>query len=80
MTRLNITLPQKTTRLLERAAPKGSRSRLIAEAVEHYLESLGRKNLVSRLKEGASKRAKRDQALAEEWFIFDGKVWPSGEK
>ena len=70
--RINITLPYKTAQLLERAAPKGTRSRLIAEAVEHYLRSLGRKNIKARLKEGAIKRAKRDRELAEEWFLIDG--------
>lgn len=80
MERINITLSPKIARLLERAAPKGSRSRLIAEAVEHYLESLGRENLASLLKEGAIKRAKRDQEITEEWFLFDGKIWPTVKK
>ena len=69
--RINITLPPKTVRLLERAAPKGTRSRLIAEAVEHYLRSLGRKNIRARLKEGAIKQAGRDRTLAEEWLLID---------
>ncbi|MEK7162374.1 MAG: hypothetical protein AAB730_00770 [Patescibacteria group bacterium] len=75
MERINITLPPKTARLLERAAPRGSRSRLIAEAVEHYLQSLGRKNLRARLKEGAIKHAGRDRELTAEWFLIDEKVW-----
>ena len=58
-----------------RVAPKGSRSRVIAEAVEHYLESRGRKNIRARLQEGALNRAKRDLELAEEWFLLDQEAW-----
>ena len=75
MERINITLPSKTVRLLGRVAPKGSRSRLIAEAVEHYLESRGRKNIRARLQEGALRRAKRDREIAEEWFLLDQEAW-----
>jgi hypothetical protein len=36
--RLNITLPERTVALMDRVAGKGQRSRLIAEAVERYVE------------------------------------------
>lgn len=77
MTRLNITLPQKTINLLERAAPKGSRSRFIADAIENYLNSMGRNNIRALLKDGALRRAERDQQLTEEWFLIDEKTWPN---
>lgn len=73
--RLNITLPEDTVRLLDRVASKGDRSRLIAEAVKHYIESVGRANLRKRLKEGATRRASRDLRLAEEWLTLEEEAW-----
>jgi len=74
--RLNITLPDATVRLMDRIVEKGDRSRLIAEAVEYYIESVGRANLRKRLKEGAILRAKRDLQIAEEWFHLEEEAWP----
>ena len=39
--RLNITLPEQTVRMLDRAAPRGQRSRLIDEAVRHFVNETG---------------------------------------
>lgn len=69
--RLNITLPQETVRLMDRIAGKGQRSRLIDQAVHHYVEQEGRSNLRKRLQEGARARAERDLQLAAEWFAID---------
>ena len=73
--RLNITLPEETVKLLDRAAPKGDRSRLIAEAIRSYVREAGRANLRKRLREGAMRRAERDRRLAEEWFLIDEEAW-----
>ncbi len=69
--RINITLPKETIRLMDRVSKKGNRSRLIDDAVKHFIESIGRTNLKKRLKEGAAARAKRDLEIAEEWFPTD---------
>ena len=61
--RVNITLPEETIRLLDRAAPKGNRSRLIAAAVRHYVGARSRALLRRRLRDGAIRRAERDRAL-----------------
>lgn len=74
--RVNITLPEETVRLLERVVKKGDRSRLIAEAVKRYVETVGRTNLRRQLKEGALRRATRDQSLAEAWFTLEEEAWP----
>jgi CopG family transcriptional regulator/antitoxin EndoAI len=74
--RLNITLPERTVALIDRIAGKGQRSRLIAEAVEHYVEQEGRAKLRRRLREGAEARATRDLELVEEWFGLDEEVRP----
>ena len=78
--RLNITLPEETVRLIDRVAAKGNRSRLIAEAIAHYVRATGRTRLRRRLREGAIRRAQRDVRLAREWFSFDEEAWQNRER
>ena len=78
--RINITLPEETVRLIDRVAEKGDRSRLIAEAVEHYVQAIGRSNLRRFLKDGALRRAQRDLQLAGEWFALEEEAWPGSRK
>ncbi len=73
--RVNITLPPEILRQIERIAEKGDRSRFIARAVEHYIETMGRANLRRQLKEGAIRRAARDLKLAGEWFHVEDEAW-----
>jgi CopG family transcriptional regulator / antitoxin EndoAI len=73
--RINITLPEATIRLIDRVAAKGDRSRLIAEAVSHYVETTGRARMRKRLKEGAIRRAERDRQLVADWFALDDEAW-----
>ena len=68
--RLNITLPEQTVRLLDRAVPKGQRSRLIDEAVKRFVREQGRVSLRKQLARGAKARAERDLDIAEEWFTL----------
>jgi CopG family transcriptional regulator/antitoxin EndoAI len=73
--RLNISLPDETVRLLDRVAPKGERSHVIAEAVTRYVAEVGRANLRKRMKDRAVKRAELDLRIAEEWFPIDEEAW-----
>ena len=73
--RINIILPEATLRLLDKAAPRGSRSRFISEAVTHYVTSRARRNLAARLKHGAVVNALRDLDIAQEWFSLDEETW-----
>jgi len=68
--RLNITLPEQTVRLLDRAVPKGQRSRLIDEAVKRFVKDTGSVRLRKQLERGAKARAERDLDVAEEWFAL----------
>ena len=68
--RPNITLPEQTVRLLDRAVPKGQRSRLIDEAVKRFLTEPGRASLRKQLERGAKARAERDLDVAAEWFAL----------
>lgn len=73
--RVNITLPEETIRLIDRVAAKGDRSRLIAEAVRHYVGARGRAELRRRLGEGALRRGERDLQLVADWFSLDEEAW-----
>ena len=73
--RINVVLPVETIKVLDRVAPKGNRSRLISEAVLHYVESRAKGNLAEQLKAGAVANAKRDLEIAQEWFSLDEEAW-----
>ncbi len=68
--RLNITLPEQTVRMLDRAVSQGQRSRLIDEAVRRFIDEQGRANLREQLELGAKARSERDLKIAEEWFVI----------
>jgi len=73
--RINVVLPVETLKILDRVAPKGNRSRLISEAVLHYVESNAKSNLAERLKAGALANAKRDLEITQEWFSLGEEAW-----
>jgi CopG family transcriptional regulator/antitoxin EndoAI len=78
--RINVILPEETVRVLDRVAPKGNRSRLISDAVLHYVSSRGKMNLAEQLKAGALANATRDLAIAEEWFPLEEEAWQRRKK
>ena len=73
--RINVILPEETMRVLDRVAPKGNRSRLISDTILDYVSSRGKMNLAEQLKAGALTNAKRDLAIAEEWFPLEEEAW-----
>ena len=73
--RINIVLPEETIRVLNRVAPKGSRSRFISEAVIHYVTGRGKSNLAEQIRRGALANSKRDLEIAQEWFPLEEEVW-----
>ncbi len=73
--RINITLPEDTLRLIDRAADKRNRSRFIDVAVRQFVRRMRGARLKRLLEEGARQRAERDLLLAEEWFGLDEEVW-----
>jgi metal-responsive CopG/Arc/MetJ family transcriptional regulator len=78
--RLNIILPEETVRVLDRVSSKGDRSRLIDQAVLHYVRSRSRDNLRERLKEGYLANAKDDLKMAQEWFPLEEEAWQIANK
>ena len=77
--RINIILPDKTVAVLDRVTTKGSRSRFIDRAVRQLVETEGRANLRSRLKEEALANADRDLAMTAEWFPLEEEAWQTFE-
>ena len=78
--RINITLPEETVRVLDRVAPRGDRSRFIAEAIHHYAAAARRARLRRQLRDGATRRAARDLALARDWFALEEEAWARGSE
>ena len=72
--RVNITLPSRTLRRIDRVAERGDRSRLIDAAVNFYISRRNRADVRKLLKEGASARAERDRVVAADRFDLDN-VW-----
>jgi CopG family transcriptional regulator/antitoxin EndoAI len=73
--RINITLPDETVNLIDRVAEKGNRSRLIDQAVRHYVSRMGRARLRRLLKEQAIRRVEDDRRLAAQWFSLAEEAW-----
>lgn len=69
--RINIILPDTTVAVLDRVTTKGNRSRFIDRAVRQLVETEGRANLRTRLKQEALENAERDLAIAAEWFPLE---------
>ena len=73
--RIDITLPEETIRLLDRAVPNGSRSRFIDKTIRHLIRTESNKQLKDRIKKGAIARAGRDLDLAEAWFVLEDGIY-----
>ncbi len=78
--RINIVLPDATVKVLDRVAPKGDRSRLISQAVLHYVETIGKRSLREQLKAGYQANAQRNLEIAAEWFPLEEEAWRKGKR
>ena len=73
--RLNITLPDDTIRVLDNVAPRGNRSRVISEAVMHYISCRAKNNLAEQMRRGYAENAERDLQIAQEWYPVEEETW-----
>lgn len=73
--RLNITLPDKTLKMLDQFAPKGDRSSFIDEAIQNYIAQIQKQRLREQLKEGAIRHAERDLGITDDWFALEEESW-----
>jgi len=78
--RINVILPEETVRVLDRVTSKGNRSRLISDAVMHYVSFCGKSNLAEQLKAGALAHGHRDLEIAQEWFPLEEEAWLQAPK
>ena len=77
MQRVMITIPPSLLQQVEAMMTKtnSSRSQLIREALEQYLETQRLQELRELLKEGYLHRAEESQRLAHEFFIAEQEAW-----
>lgn len=77
MQRIIVTMPPDLLSQVEAVAEKlnFSRSRLIREAVEQFVEAERRQELRELLKEGYLYRAEESRQLAQEFFIAEKEAW-----
>ena len=68
-------LPDTTAAVLDRVAAKGSRSRFIDLAVQHFVETQGKRTLREQLRAGYRANAGRDLAIAAERFPLEEEAW-----
>ncbi len=77
MQRIIVTMPPDLLSQVEEVAAKlnYSRSRLIREAVEQFVEAQRRQELRELLKEGYLFRAEESRQLAQEFFVAEKEAW-----
>ena len=73
--RINIMLPEKTLAVLDQVALKGNRSRLVSDAILHYVETQGKQSLKEQLKAGYLAHADENLKIAAEWFPLEEEAW-----
>jgi CopG family transcriptional regulator / antitoxin EndoAI len=73
--KINITLPEKTIKLIDSFLDREDRSQLIDEAINFYVINRQKQELKDRLREGAIHRSDRDLNLVEDWFSLEEEAW-----
>jgi CopG family transcriptional regulator/antitoxin EndoAI len=73
--RINIMLPDRTLAVLDRVAPRGTRSQFVSRAVLHYVETKGQQSLREQLKAGYLANADESLKIAAEWFPLEEEAW-----
>jgi CopG family transcriptional regulator/antitoxin EndoAI len=74
--RINITMPTKTLKKLDKVAPKGDRSGFITDAVNEYIMEIGKEELRKRMIEGAIAQADLNLEITREWDLGMNDPWP----
>ena len=73
--RINIMLPDRTLAVLDRVAPRGTRSQFVSRAVLHNVETKGQQSLREQLKAGYLANADESLKIAAEWFPLEEEAW-----
>ena len=72
-------LPDKTLAVMDRVAARGNRSRLVSDAVLHYVETKGYQSLREQLKAGYLANADENLRIATEWFPLEEEAWQKSQ-
>ncbi len=78
--RINVLLPETTIQALDRVATKGTRSRLVSDAVLYYIRARGKENLREQLKAGYRANAAENLKIAAEWFPVEEQAWQTATR
>jgi hypothetical protein len=73
--RINITLPESTIRTLDRLAQRGGRSKLIDQAVRHYVATRSAEALREQLKQCSLRDRDLEEGVSEDWAAVDSESW-----
>lgn len=73
--RINVMLSDGAIRVLYRVAPRGTRSRLISQAILHYVQTQRAARLRERLKQGYLHNSRLNLEIAQEWFPLEEEAW-----
>jgi metal-responsive CopG/Arc/MetJ family transcriptional regulator len=68
-------LPEGTLAVLDRIAGRGNRSRVISDAVLHYIQAHGRATIRKRLEAGYRANADENLRIAMQWFPLEDEAW-----
>lgn len=77
--RINIILPERTLAVLDRLAPRGSRSRFVSQAILHYVQSQGKQSLREQLRAGYQANSEESLKIALEWFPLEEEAWKKSQ-
>lgn len=73
--RINIVLPEKTLRTIDRMVKPGQRSSFINKAVEHFVTHQSAEALRTQLETAAIRDRDLDREVAADWWAVDIEEW-----
>jgi CopG family transcriptional regulator / antitoxin EndoAI len=73
--RVNIVLPERTLRTIDRMVKPGGRSRFINQAVEHFVAHRSAEALRTQLERAAIRDRDLDREVAADWSAVDKEAW-----
>lgn len=73
--RVNIVLPERTLKTIDRIVKPGGRSHFINEAVTHFVTHRSAEALRSRLEQAAVRDRDLDREITADWSDVDKEAW-----
>ena len=73
--RLNIVLPEATVQTIDRMAKPGQRSRVIDQAVQHFVAHRSSEALRAQLERATVRDRDLDREVESDWLAVDQELW-----